>query len=381
MKKVAVVYHIIAQYRLPIFKELANSNEFEYNFFSDEKSINDIELAGSSLQENNSNWIKINNHWLKEKILFQSGFFKHISKYDTFIFLGNPNFVSTWLYSFYIKFFLKKRVFFWTHGFVKNESNLKWSIRNIFYSLSDGLLLYGHFAKTKLIAKGLNPEKLHVIYNSLDSKKQSKLRSKFNLVNILEERKKYFNDASLKTLVFVGRLTKQKKIEQLIEALKNLVENNKNTNLLIIGDGESRNNLEQKVKEYNLIDNVFFYGKCYDEIKLSKLMSICDLCVSPGEIGLTAMTSLVYGVPILTHSDFYNQMPEFEAIIQDFNGGFFSVNNIKDLSFQIDTLLNLDVFTDINVRRSNCYKVIDEKYNPMNQLSIINNIIKGEESL
>ena len=56
------------------------------------------------------------------------------------------------------------------------------------------------------------------------------------------------------------------------------------------------------------------YGETFDEAEISKLLNHADLCVSPGNVGLTAMHALAYGVPVATHNDFKNQMPEFEAI-------------------------------------------------------------------
>lgn len=47
-----------------------------------------------------------------------------------------------------------------------------------------------------------------------------------------------------------------------------------------------------------------------------------DLCVSPGNVGLTAMHSLVFGCPVITHNCFEWQMPEFEAIQPGITGDF-----------------------------------------------------------
>ena len=69
--------------------------------------------------------------------------------------------------------------------------------------------------------------------------------------------------------------------------------------------------------------NCIFYGATYDEKELSKLIYMSDLTVSPGNIGLTAIHSLSYGTPVCSHSNFNNQMPESEAIINFENGFFF----------------------------------------------------------
>lgn len=80
--------------------------------------------------------------------------------------------------------------------------------------------------------------------------------------------------------------------------------------------------LQQQVKSYNLANNIWFYGACYDEIKNAALIYNADLCVSPGNVGLTAMHSMVFGTPVITHNDFKWQMPEFEAIEPGKTGDF-----------------------------------------------------------
>ena len=44
-----------------------------------------------------------------------------------------------------------------------------------------------------------------------------------------------------------------------------------------------------------------FQGAVFDESN-SELIYHSDLCVSPGNVGLTAIHSLTYGVPVATHT-------------------------------------------------------------------------------
>ena len=62
----------------------------------------------------------------------------------------------------------------------------------------------------------------------------------------------------------------------------------------------------------------------YDENEIGDLIYNADLCVSPGNVGLTAIHTLTYGTPVLSHANFPNQMPEFEAIDKDFTSFLFS---------------------------------------------------------
>lgn len=100
----------------------------------------------------------------------------------------------------------------------------------------------------------------------------------------------------------MGRLTKVKKIDLIFEALAKL--GNRNYKLIIIGNGPEETHLKQAVKKLNLISMVTFMGEIHDESILSWLIYNSDICISPGNVGLTAMHSLVYGTPVITNNDF-----------------------------------------------------------------------------
>ncbi|MCV5632640.1 glycosyltransferase, partial [Escherichia coli] len=85
--------------------------------------------------------------------------------------------------------------------------------------------------------------------------------------------------------------------------------------LIIIGDGPERKNLEQIACEYNIQDKVNFLGKVYDEKTLSLYYMMADASAVIGVVGLAAMHSLAYGIPMITHSNISEHCPEVEAII------------------------------------------------------------------
>lgn len=72
----------------------------------------------------------------------------------------------------------------------------------------------------------------------------------------------------------------------------------------------------------SLDGQVHFYGSVYDEQAISDLLTDVDICVAPGDVGLTCMHSLVYGTPVIIHDNPDFQMPEYEAINPWQNGLF-----------------------------------------------------------
>ena len=115
------------------------------------------------------------------------------------------------------------------------------------------------------------------------------------------------------------------------------------------------------------------YGPSYEEEKIGELVYNADLCVSPGNIGLTAMHSLTYGTPAITHGNFSNQGPEFEAIKSGVTGDFFIEDDARDLTQVIKNWINLDLLKR-DLIRNNCYKVIDEFYNPNYQIKVFKSL-------
>jgi len=80
-------------------------------------------------------------------------------------------------------------------------------------------------------------------------------------------------------LIFVGRLEKNKGIDLLLKALKILKYKKLNINLLIVGDGPLKKNYELRIKNYELKNNVSFYGWAKDSNEVAKLINQSKILV------------------------------------------------------------------------------------------------------
>ena len=349
-----------AKYRAPIFKLM--DKELDIDWFYGNKIDNIKEMDDSLL----TNVTKLSRSDLIGPLYWQHNVIKIINsyKYQSYIILGDLFSLSTW--TFLIKNKLlnkKKKVYLWSHGWYGRESRLKRWLKKRFFNLADKTFLYGNYAKEIAIQQGNNPKKLCVIHNSLDHETHIELRKKLLQSNLYHD---YFKN-SYPTLIFIGRLTKVKQLDLLIKAVSNLKTNGENYNIVFVGDGVERTNLEKLAKDTNL--NVWFYGSCYDDTQTAQLIFDADLCVSPGNVGLTAMHTMSFGTPVLTHSNFTNQMPEFEAIVEGETGTFFSEGSVKSLSENISKWFK--DHKDREYIREKCYHEIDSNWTPEFQLNII----------
>jgi len=312
---------------------------------------------------------EVKNITIKKPLSFQKGVLSLLREnYTHYIILGQADCISTWFMLFLIRL-QRKKIFFWAHGWYGKETKLEIILKKIFFGLANGVFLYGDYAKNLMTEKGFDEKKLHVIYNSLDYDEQKELRNKLNAVDIY---KQHFSNDCI-NIIFVGRLAKVKQLNMLLQALFELNKLGEKYNLTLIGNGEMKDELFALVRKLNIEKNVWFYGATYAETELSELIYNADMCVSPGNVGLTAMHAMAYGCPVITHNNFSMQMPEFEAIKRGKTGDFFEQNNINSL---VETIKNwVKQNFDRNEVRYNCYNVIDSKYNPHYQIKVIKSVI------
>lgn len=311
---------------------------------------------------------KVDNKYFSGQFYWQKGVQKYLKEYDTFIVLGDTRCLSTWLFCLRARLFHpQKRVFFWTHGWYGKENAVEKLLKKMFFRLSNGgIFLYGNYARELMIKEGFSGDKLYVIHNSLAYEKQVKIRQRLKPDGVYKNH--FGNDYP--NLVFVGRLTKVKHLDLVLESIHKLKSEGKQYNFTMIGGGEQQEELQSLTKGLAIDDRVWFYGPCYDEEQLGHLIYNADLCVSPGNVGLTAMHSMVFGTPVMTHNDFSWQMPEFEAIKEGETGGFFVRDDVTSLSERISAWFCSENYDRERIRR-NCFKEIDQNWTPQFQIEVL----------
>lgn len=290
---------------------------------------------------------------------------------EAYIIIGEPALLTTWILPRLVKLFHPSRkVFFWSHGWYGRESRLKAFIKKIYFKAADGVLTYGNYARKLMIKEGFRPETLHTIHNSLNHDVQVELRNGLTPSTIYKDHFGNFYPV----LVMIGRITLRKQLELLLEAVAKMKSVGQNFNVVLIGNGEGKSTLEKLANTLNIEDRVWFYGACYDERTNAELLYNADMSVVPGDIGLTGIHSLTFGLPTLTHNRFIYQGPEFEAIIPGVTGDFFEYKNMDSM---IDKILGwFATHPDREAVRRACYKEIDENWTPEFELNVLKKVLK-----
>ena len=366
--KLCLIYNFAQHYRTSIFRLI--DHEYDCDFFFGDSYLNIKKMDYSLLNGKITEGPTIHfGAWS-----YRPGIQKSLwEDYDAYILLGESRSLSTWLFCIRARLFhRKKHVYFWTHGWYGKESRVEKIIKKLLFKLPNGgSFLYGNYARELMINEGFNPDKLYVIHNSLAYEEQVAIRKQLTAFPIYKEhfRNNYPN------LMFVGRLTYIKKLDMVLRAMALLKESGQNYNMTFIGGGETQEELQKLASELALEKNVWFYGSCYDEKDLSGLIYNADLCVSPGNVGLTAMHTMVFGTPVLTHNDFPHQMPEFEAIHDGETGSFFKIDDVESLAESVSKWFAEKGDKREEVRRA-CMKEIDENWTPQYQIEVLKKHLK-----
>ena len=371
-KKLCFTLYSAVHYRKSIFSLIDENYDCDFNFHLSPTMCEQFDTSALKGKVNKTEIKTFHGFEFTGDILKKSR-----EDFDMYLISANPRNLAVWLLCLKLRFFHpKKRLYYWTHGWYGKESWFESCVKKMFYRLPHGIFLYGNYARKLMIEKGIKADKLFVVHNSLDYEKQLLLRKNAETTTIYKNHFKNDNP----TILFIGRLKPVKQLDLLIDAVDVLHKDGSHYNVVFVGDGPMKQPLMQKVVQHGLEDTIWFYGECYDEATNAELIYNADLCVAPGNVGLTAIHTLMFGTPVITHDNFSYQMPEFESVLPNQTGNFFKQGNVQSLADCIR-----DWFIRFNNEREqirkNCYHEIDTQWNPNFQIEILRkNLLTYQEA-
>jgi glycosyltransferase involved in cell wall biosynthesis len=367
MNRICIITNIGTHYRYPIFNEIRKS--FNADFFLGDKLQFPIKTFNYKDLEGYKG--TVHNRFFG-KFYWQDGTVRLVNKpYDYYILDGEPYCLSSWAILIYAKLKGKKTIS-WSHGWYGREGFIKRLIKKAFYSLFSYLMIYSEYAINLMEKEGFKRKRMFCIANSLDSDHEKAIRKELKPSNIYSNHFKNNNP----TIIYCGRIQKVKKLPLIIDSIKILKDQGIKVNAVFIGKDIDDVNLPALAKRQGITDQIWMYGPCYEDKKLAELFYNAAVCVSPGNIGLTAIHTLSFGCPAITHDDFANQMPEFEAIKQGLTGGFFHEGDSNDLANKIKPWLFLTPEQREDTRKA-AYAEIDRKWNIHYQIDVIKQVLNA----
>jgi glycosyltransferase involved in cell wall biosynthesis len=376
MPKIFRVYiqqNIIPLYRRPIFEVLSQMKSIEFTIIAGTNSdVPDIELVDEKRSQIR---VKTVNTWVIKRLWWGSLSFQLqavifvLRKRPDLIITGNTPYSLTSWALLLVGRVLRIPVLLWNHGLLAEESGPKWWFRRIFYKLARGLLLYGDRAKVLLSAKGFDPGRLHVIYNSLDLDAQNRVAQDLTA----EEISRFRTDLGIQQgeglVGFVGRLDRKKRLELLLEAVGLLAARGRRVHIVVVGRGKERDRLLQLATELGIADLLHLLGYIPQERGVGLVLSACDLSVVPSWAGLSVMHAMGYGTPVLIHDCTAKQSPEWEAVQEGVTGFFYKYENVEHLAEKMEGA----IFPSPSKPElsENCKAMIRDRYSPHVQAKAI----------
>lgn len=370
--RVAIVYHFFAHYREAVVGRLAQSSSAAFTFFGDDHDYESSIKAGSfgpGVDHRACPTRRLRGSWMWQPGLVRVAWSR---EFDQLILLGNPYWIATWIGAI-VGRLTGKRVMFWSHGFLTPPSGLKGWMRRAFFSLAHVHLFYGRGAKRNAVAIGWDPGRIHVIGNSLDLDRQQAAREAVDGPAIEACRSALFAEPDRPTVICSCRLQPKKRLDLLVQAVARLAQAGTPANLVIIGDGPERKRLEDMARGAGVAAH--FEGACYDESRIALLTMSSDLTVCPGFIGLTAIHSMAYGVPVITNRRSCDEAPEVESIIPGRTGELFEDGDLDDLVRVMGPWLRREV--DRTAVRAACIDMVERHWSPDSQLRAIERAVMG----
>ena len=140
---------------------------------------------------------------------------------------------------------------------------------------------------------GIDEKKVELVYNPIDLKLIEKKAENIE--------KKYENYLKQDYFLQVSRLTQQKQPEHLVDIYYKLKQAGIKEKLYFIGDGEKKEIIKQKIKEYNLEDDIILLGQIENPYPFFKNAKLFVHTAKYEGLPTVLLESLALGTPVVSY--------------------------------------------------------------------------------
>lgn len=318
LPSVLILQRLLPPYRLPFFRALAESKSLDltvaYGDAAPGSALTSVHQPEGVKSVPIVNWRPLGD----DRLVYQRGWLRLIGRgsYDVIIAEFNPRIVSN-LAVCAASRLQGVRFIWWGHGFGNRGAKQSWRtrLRLRLVGGSDAIIFYETAQSECFGAFGVPPEKRFVAHNALDTE------------GIAELARPGSDPSGRHRVLYIGRLIAEKKVALLLRAFAACVlKLPRKTVLTLIGDGPERPALTQLAEKLGIKDHVEFHGSLVDERALAPLFNTSWVSVSPGYVGLSAVHSAAYGLPMIVARN-EPHAPEIAVAREGENACYFESNN------------------------------------------------------
>jgi len=234
------------------------------------------------------------------------------------------------------------------HSFIKSLMKL------LFFSQCDAFFGYGKRSHEYLMSLGATEDKIYYRCQA------AALPHDYDLQSTIVKRVK--NADMSPSYLYVGRLSPEKNLDDLLHAFKKVLVTLPNAKLMIVGVGPHKEQLVSLAGQLNLTTAILFAGsKNINDLQVEYLKATCLVLPSSSEPwGMVVNEALSYGCPVIV-SHHCGCVPEL--VIEGKTGFVYECGNVDELASKMIDAKN--TFSDLAKTARDCTDLI-ANFSPIN---------------
>lgn len=257
---------------------------------------------------------------------------------DVLVLSGNPRNLSTLVLLARAKL-LNLKIVWWGHYWSSSGRRWRQVIRFLPMAMADAKLFYTDDEVEKFREDRFALRKGNLV---------AALNNGLDDTEIKTKRDEYIAAHRERALLFIGRLTPKANLGLAIRALAKLGVDA--PCLHILGSGEEQQALMSLADSLGVSDAIHWHGASTNEEVISKIANRCRAFLYPGEVGLSLIHAMIYGLPTIVHSQKRSHMPEIAAFDDGVTGFSFLMDNSDSLAAVLaDNIDNFDVLDQLSM--------------------------------
>ncbi len=215
------------------------------------------------------------------------------------------------------------------------SANLKLKVYGFLYKLASDVIALSHGVKDNIVKRyNVKAEKIRVIYNPVDLRN---IQENIQHGELPEEHQQLFHGES-KVIVTAGRLVKDKDHATLLKAFHQ-VHREVNAQLVILGEGELKDDLKKQAEDLHMQDSVHFIGFQQNPYMYFHHADVFVLSSIREGFGHVLAEALASGTPVVAT----NAKPGASEVLDHGKyGKLCEVGNDQELASNIVEVLTLD---------------------------------------
>jgi glycosyltransferase involved in cell wall biosynthesis len=236
----------------------------------------------------------------------------------------------------------------WTAHLIAENKGIIRFFNKIFSKFVDKIICVSEAVKTSLVKEGIPLNKAQVVYNGVDT-------NYFRPMDDNTIRKELSIEDDTLVLTTISRFNKEKGYDFLMEGLKELKIHIPYFKMLLVGEGEEKDFIKEKVKEYDLQEQVVFLGYRED---IPQILAATDIYISPSRneaISFSIIEALSCSKPVVA--------TEVGGVPEIFHKGNCGILiPFGDTKVFVESIMELYDNKNYELVKSNCREIVKNNF-------------------